>query len=492
MAIKYQFRYTPLVGKLPGASMVQQTEQAINEIASIVNDNVAQAEIINTLAEDANNNASLALDRANQALETSGRVYVTVDTATDLNTYYDSNLVYISNVASGNLPIQSKGFLEVKTNEEKTACEQLFVADTTNVAYYRHGTITAQNVGDTVNYVVSWSEWSSAVELIQDALNRYVTVDTAQTITGEKTFTNLIKVERNNGALLIKAPDLIKGTEPAYERNFSVRMCEGAGTSTANAVGSFIAGARTNGSSFAGIYAYKPELGSSANASITINYNLDGSVYTSAPTPTTSNSSTQIATTQYVKNNLISYFPLDGSSAITGNVNLSGYVNVGYTVHDSGQGGYVGSTTTGLRIASEAFGVNSAGAFIDLDGRSSSSSGNVTIVANNANGYKQLRLTPDGLFRYDGKDVEVVSAKSVGASGYIRLKSGVQIVWGQVGSVSGGKTVTFPVAFSNTPGISFSSSIAGVPNITAINGTSFTATASNTGYLRYVAVGPWA
>ena len=57
MSINYQFKYMPLVGKLSGESMAQQTETAINEIAEIVNENVAQAEIINTLAQDANDNS---------------------------------------------------------------------------------------------------------------------------------------------------------------------------------------------------------------------------------------------------------------------------------------------------------------------------------------------------------------------------------------------------------------------------------------------------
>ena len=160
MAIKYNFKYMPLVGKLSGESMARQTETAINEIAQIVNDNTAQAEVINTLAQQANDNSVEALEKANEALETSGRVYINEPLPVNLNNYCESQLIYIANVQSSNLPIIKRGFLEVKTDDLKTECVQLFISDDEDV-YVRSGIITAETVGDVTTYSATFLEWTS-------------------------------------------------------------------------------------------------------------------------------------------------------------------------------------------------------------------------------------------------------------------------------------------------------------------------------------------
>lgn len=159
MAIKYQFKYMPLVGKLSGNSMVEQTETAINEIAEIVNDNTAQAEIINTLAEEANANSAEALEKATEALETSSRVYITESSAVDIDSYCESQLIYIDNTNSTHIPIAHKGFLEVKTNDDKTQATQVYVDDTNKDVYVRSGAITAETVGDVTTYTASYGNW---------------------------------------------------------------------------------------------------------------------------------------------------------------------------------------------------------------------------------------------------------------------------------------------------------------------------------------------
>lgn len=161
MAIEYNFKYMPLVGKLSGESMVQQTETAINEIAQIVNENTAQAEIINTLAETANSNSVEALEKANEALETSGRVYITETLAVNLDSYCESQLIYINNAFSQNLPVAHKGFLEVKTNDDKTQAMQVFADDVDKKFYVRTGAITASTVGDVTTYTASYGEWTN-------------------------------------------------------------------------------------------------------------------------------------------------------------------------------------------------------------------------------------------------------------------------------------------------------------------------------------------
>lgn len=159
MAIEYNFKYMPLVGKLSGESMVRQTETAINEIAQIVNENTAQAEIINTLAETANLNSAEALEKANEALNTSSRVYITETSAVNLNNYCESQLIYIGSTASQNLPVSHKGFLEVKTNDDKTQATQVFTDDVDRKFYVRTGAITATTTGDVTTYTASYGDW---------------------------------------------------------------------------------------------------------------------------------------------------------------------------------------------------------------------------------------------------------------------------------------------------------------------------------------------
>lgn len=157
----YEFKYAPLTGRLTGKQMIEQTEQAINGLAGLVDEAAGQVEIISTLANEANENAATALEVANEALATTGRTYITVSIPADANDYYDSQLIYIADSTSTNIPVADTGMLEVKTNDNKTACEQVFVADSSGEAYYRHGDITAETVGDVTTYTVTWGGWSS-------------------------------------------------------------------------------------------------------------------------------------------------------------------------------------------------------------------------------------------------------------------------------------------------------------------------------------------
>ena len=170
----YQFKYSPLTGRLTGNQMLEQTEQAINALASQVDSAAGQVEIISTLANEANENAATALEVAEEALATTGRTYITVSGQADANNYYDSQLIYIADSTSTNIPVTDTGMLEVKTNDNKTACEQVFIADSSGDAYYRNGDITAETVGDVTTYTVTWGGWSS-----QPASQAYVQEEVA-------------------------------------------------------------------------------------------------------------------------------------------------------------------------------------------------------------------------------------------------------------------------------------------------------------------------
>ena len=188
----YNFQYTPLTGRLPGESFVKQTEKAINELAEIVNKGSAQVEVITNLANTANNNSEEALEKANKALDTAGRVYITLPDLDDADNYYDSELYYFANKYSHNLPVEDTGFLEVKTNDSKTACEQVFIADATGLPYMRHGTITSTEVGEETVYSVTWGIWSStpaSEDYVQQEASKYLPL-AGGTLTGALTGTD--------------------------------------------------------------------------------------------------------------------------------------------------------------------------------------------------------------------------------------------------------------------------------------------------------------
>lgn len=182
----YQFKYSPLTGRITGKQMLEQTEQAINALASQVDSAAGQVEIISTLANEANENAATALETAEEALATTGRTYITVSGQTDANIYYDSQLIYIADSTSTNIPVADTGMLEVKTNDNKTACEQVFIADSSGDAYYRNGAITAETVGDVTTYTVTWGGWSSqpaSQAYVQGELANYLPLS-GGTVTG--------------------------------------------------------------------------------------------------------------------------------------------------------------------------------------------------------------------------------------------------------------------------------------------------------------------
>lgn len=185
----YQFKYSPLTGRLTGNQMIEQTEQAINQLSSLVDSAAGQVEIISTLANEANENAATALEVANEALATTGRTYLTVSTQTDANNYYDSQLIYIADSTSTNIPVADTGMLEAKTNDNKTACEQVFIADSSGEAYYRNGAITAETVGDVTTYSVTWGGWSSepaSQAYVQSELANYAPLESPD-LTGTPT-----------------------------------------------------------------------------------------------------------------------------------------------------------------------------------------------------------------------------------------------------------------------------------------------------------------
>ena len=96
---------------------------------------------------------------------------------------------------------------------------------------------------------------------------------------------------------------------------------------------------------------------------------------------------------------------------------------------------------------------DSNGAYLRLDGSTSSMTGSFTLKANDGTNSKTLVGSPDGTLTWGGKNVERVNASG---TNYVRFDSGLQICWGTTASkttnagTSTTTTITFPVAFKDT------------------------------------------
>lgn len=127
------------------------------------------------------------------------------------------------------------------------------------------------------------------------------TLDTDQIITGTKTFTKIIRCKSN---------DVTRGTAPSASIELGLTVRDSAN----NNIGALTTFYNTNKSSFTGIYAYNTTVASGTNiGSLGIGCDASGNVYTKAPTPATSDNSTQIATTAFVKNQ--GYITSSGNAA---------------------------------------------------------------------------------------------------------------------------------------------------------------------------------
>ena len=152
-----------------------------------------------------------------------------------------------------------------------------------------------------------------------------------QTINGNKTYSNSLAVQGSGNAPFVhKRTSLNKGTPPSGNNVQSRwRMTETSGVGNANTFGGMEVSYNTNGAITSSLQAFKPELNSTTNAAISITYPVTGDPYTSAPTPASSDNSTKISTTAFVKSvlstsgNGFATFDLETSSP-----NYKGYMEL--------------------------------------------------------------------------------------------------------------------------------------------------------------------
>lgn len=170
---------------------------------------------------------------------------------------------------------------------------------------------------------------------------------------------------------------------------------------------------------------------------------LTGDVF--GVTPPNGDNSTKIATTAFVNAKAGNYLPLSGGTMTGDNAKITMSNGESY-VRCWGNGLYLGGTD-GNNNSSAAFFTNTNGIGFQLN-------------AGNGTTFKRMEGKPDGTLTWDNKDVERVNSSG---TNYIRYESGLQLCWGRVSinvnsttnttpfAYRGTVTVTFPVAFRDTP-----------------------------------------
>lgn len=123
-----------------------------------------------------------------------------------------------------------------------------------------------------------------------------------QSISGIKTFSDRIMFNGSTGLSYNTLSTAAKGTAPSSNVTTSFSFLDSAFSGSYNATISRVNLAyNSDGSTAAKLQAFKPEANSIASSSIAIYYPASGNPYTEAPTPATSDNSTKIATTAFVK-----------------------------------------------------------------------------------------------------------------------------------------------------------------------------------------------
>lgn len=131
--------------------------------------------------------------------------------------------------------------------------------------------------------------------------NAVVKTSGDQTISGVKTFSDRIIFNGSTGLSYNALSTAAKGTAPSSNVTTAFSFLDSSFSSSYNATISRVQlGYNSDGSTSAKLQAFKPQASSTANSGIAIYYPATGDPYTEAPTPTSSDNSTKIATTAYV------------------------------------------------------------------------------------------------------------------------------------------------------------------------------------------------
>lgn len=176
---------------------------------------------------------------------------------------------------------------------------------------------------NTNNLLSDTSNWKK----VMDSSDLYaydsavVHLNGTETITGTKTFTSNVKVSKSIPFVDLYNTNITKGTTPSSSQIGRNAMCDKDGKFIAMTQYQYL----TDGRIEAILRAYNPK-SETSYAQIGVAYKTDGTVFTAAPRPTdtTTTSGTQIATTGWVNSVGNNVVHLTGNETIAGNKTLSG------------------------------------------------------------------------------------------------------------------------------------------------------------------------
>lgn len=169
------------------------------------------------------------------------------------------------------------------------------------------------NVGNLVSDNTKW-------KLVLDTANGYVTTNTAQTITGAKTFTSNYIVHKGGYPRYQQYnTDCVKGTAPANNETMAVQFMDANG----NLLGTVQTDYVTSKKTLTQLRVYKAQGASDSNStSIGVGYNEDGNAYTWALSPSLASNASdyanQIVTVGYLNGSNSGVVHLLGTETITG------------------------------------------------------------------------------------------------------------------------------------------------------------------------------
>lgn len=185
-----------------------------------------------------------------------------------------------------------------------------------------YASLANNNVGNLLSDTTKW-------KLVLDTANSYVTTNTAETITGAKTFTNQLNVRMPSDAFGYRAQNtsVARGTTPANTVNYQWVAQGNDGLDVNHRLGGMYVYYRTDGGIYTDLVAYKPEAynettNPNTNSVIRIVYPKTGSPYTYAPNPSLSSDASgytgQIVTVGYLEGNSSGVVHKSGNETIDG------------------------------------------------------------------------------------------------------------------------------------------------------------------------------
>jgi len=160
--------------------------------------------------------------------------------------------------------------------------------------------------------------------------NNFVTLDTAQTILGKKTFsTEIIQNKSTSGytGFYSQNTAITRGTTPSSNSGITIGLQDSTGLNSSGRLAAFQLQYNTDGNIQASMIAGEPVSGSSDNARISLFNTATGTAYTSAPTPMEDTTTSKQIDTVGARNtklykgitNCITYIPQDIKLEINSN-----------------------------------------------------------------------------------------------------------------------------------------------------------------------------